>query len=135
MQRPLQVDDYLTAVGKNQRDHGADALVVDIGVGLLVDTVAAGFDGAQNPLGPLHELRVGHYNFVMLIMARILVSTIILAGVAVDLSACGQKGALFLPAEPAATGRATLPQSLNPMRANPATGGASDALPHVPQSP
>jgi predicted small lipoprotein YifL len=30
------------------------------------------------------------------------------------LSACGQKGPLYLPTEPVAQGRATLPQSLNP---------------------
>ncbi|TAG27093.1 MAG: hypothetical protein EAZ37_06165 [Burkholderiales bacterium] len=31
-----------------------------------------------------------------------------------SLSACGQKGSLALPKEPAAQGRATLPQVLNP---------------------
>lgn len=38
------------------------------------------------------------------------------AGVAI-LAACGQKGPLFLPTEPAAAGRATLPQTLAPSTA------------------
>lgn len=32
------------------------------------------------------------------------------------LAACGQKGDLFLPTDPAAANRATLPQVLNPTR-------------------
>jgi predicted small lipoprotein YifL len=39
------------------------------------------------------------------------------------LTACGQKGALVLPKEPAAQNRATLPQVLNP--ASPASSPAS----------
>lgn len=31
------------------------------------------------------------------------------------ITGCGQKGPLFLPTEPAAAQRATLPQTLNPM--------------------
>ncbi|MFT3812432.1 MAG: lipoprotein [Acidovorax sp.] len=33
---------------------------------------------------------------------------------------CGQKGPLYLPNEPAAQGRATLPQTLDPSRSAPA---------------
>ncbi len=52
------------------------------------------------------------------------------------LAACGQKGALFLPTEPAAQGRATLPQTLRPVMvsppsAPPATGTASP----IPMAP
>ncbi|RYY82606.1 MAG: hypothetical protein EOO24_40115 [Comamonadaceae bacterium] len=36
------------------------------------------------------------------------------------LGACGQRGPLYLPTEPAAVGRATLPQVLNPLRSTPA---------------
>ncbi|HSV54001.1 MAG TPA: lipoprotein [Burkholderiaceae bacterium] len=54
----------------------------------------------------------------MLNVSRILVSTVarafVLGGVTVTLAACGQKGNLFLPTEPAAVQRATLPESLRP---------------------
>ena len=65
----------------------------------------------------------------MLNVSRILVSTLVsrlalaAAGVAI-LSACGQKGPLFIPPDAAAPGRATLPQTLNP----------AASLPSVPAS-
>ncbi|MDR3451784.1 MAG: lipoprotein [Rhodoferax sp.] len=43
------------------------------------------------------------------------------------LSACGQKGALFLPTEPAAAQRATLVQTLSPGQAAQASTPASAA--------
>jgi len=36
------------------------------------------------------------------------------AAVVAALAACGQKGPLFLPTDPAAAGRATLPETLSP---------------------
>jgi predicted small lipoprotein YifL len=56
------------------------------------------------------------------------------AGVVALLCACGQKGALFLPTDPASVGRATLPETIRPAAvttpaapasAPPATGTAS----------
>ncbi|MDQ6881432.1 MAG: lipoprotein [Pseudomonadota bacterium] len=56
------------------------------------------------------------------------------------LAGCGQRGALFLPTEPAAQGRATLPQTLRPVVVSPpaalpspppATGTASP----IPMTP
>jgi len=44
---------------------------------------------------------------------RILVCALVLAGSAAALSACGQKGSLFLPTDPGAAARATLPQIIN----------------------
>jgi predicted small lipoprotein YifL len=41
------------------------------------------------------------------------------------LCACGQKGSLYLPTEPAAAGRATLPQSLIPALPKPAASAPS----------
>ncbi len=53
------------------------------------------------------------YNFRM--NARILVTTLALAGgMASGVSGCGQRGPLYLPTEPAAQDRATLPQILLP---------------------
>ncbi|RYE42740.1 MAG: hypothetical protein EOP24_31355 [Hyphomicrobiales bacterium] len=51
----------------------------------------------------------------MLRASQILVRTIALAASAAALAACGQRGPLFLPTEPAAAQRATLPQTLNPV--------------------
>jgi predicted small lipoprotein YifL len=47
-------------------------------------------------------------------IARILVIGHVLAGSAAMLTACGQKGGLYLPNTPESQGRATLPQTLNP---------------------
>jgi len=64
----------------------------------------------------------------------ILVSAALLAA---TLSACGQKGPLYLPAGDAAIGRATLPQTLRPGTAvepaNPASTPTGTASPvHTP---
>jgi predicted small lipoprotein YifL len=40
---------------------------------------------------------------------------------------CGQKGALYLPAEPAAQNRATLPQAINPLAPSAPASAASAA--------
>jgi len=48
-------------------------------------------------------------------IARILVTALALAGsMASGLVGCGQRGALYLPTEPAAQDRASLPQILTP---------------------
>jgi len=41
------------------------------------------------------------------------------------LAACGQKGPLFLPTDPAAANRATLPQVLSPVVTSPAPPGVT----------
>jgi predicted small lipoprotein YifL len=64
----------------------------------------------------------------MVPIASILVSRIALAGSAaafVLLAGCGQKGALFLPTEPAAANRATLPETLVPGARDPAAPAAT----------
>lgn len=52
-------------------------------------------------------------------------------GLALFLAACGQKGPLYLPTGEAAVGRATLPQSLNPVppASAPTETGAGSANP------
>ncbi|WP_223196275.1 LPS translocon maturation chaperone LptM [Diaphorobacter ruginosibacter] len=52
----------------------------------------------------------------MLKSCQILFRTIALGGIAVVTVACGQRGPLYLPTEPAAAQRATLPETLNPAR-------------------
>ena len=47
-------------------------------------------------------------------VSQILVSAIGLAALGVGLAGCGQRGPLFLPTDPAAANRATLPQILLP---------------------
>ena len=51
--------------------------------------------------------------------------------VGAGLSGCGQQGALYLPTEPAAARRATLPETLRPgaSGASPATAPASSPVP------
>ncbi|AVO43054.1 MAG: lipoprotein [Simplicispira suum] len=50
----------------------------------------------------------------MLIARQILVRTLVLAASGAVLAACGQRGPLYLPSEPAASQRASLPQTLLP---------------------
>jgi predicted small lipoprotein YifL len=70
----------------------------------------------------------------MVSIATILVSRIALAGSAAAfallVAGCGQKGVLFLPTEPAAANRATLPETLTPGARSPVTPG-----PTKPASP
>jgi predicted small lipoprotein YifL len=71
----------------------------------------------------------------MLSIKRILVRTIVLGASTAALLACGQPGPLYLPKEPAAAKRATLPQTL--LRALPTNSEKStpqDAAP-TPASP
>ncbi|PKO45503.1 MAG: hypothetical protein CVU30_01345 [Betaproteobacteria bacterium HGW-Betaproteobacteria-3] len=67
----------------------------------------------------------------MSLSVRILVSRLVLAAGAVTLVAvlagCGQKGPLFLPKEPAAARRATLPEILSPIDIPSATRPAPPA--------
>ncbi|WP_353233675.1 lipoprotein [Diaphorobacter ruginosibacter] len=66
----------------------------------------------------------------MLKSCQILVRTIVLGGIAVVATACGQRGPLYLPTEPAATHRATLPETLNPTRdSSPDTQAPAPAAP------
>ena len=50
----------------------------------------------------------------MLNVRQILVSAIGLCALGVGLTGCGQKGPLYLPTDPAAANRATLPSLLTP---------------------
>ncbi|WP_442867232.1 LPS translocon maturation chaperone LptM [Acidovorax sp. NCPPB 3576] len=65
----------------------------------------------------------------MLRASQILVRTLALAASAAALWGCGQRGPLYLPADPAASQRATLPQTLDPMRDAPVPS------PIVPSAP
>ena len=73
----------------------------------------------------------GKYNSVMLQNSRILVSAFNHAGFAViallSLAGCGQTGPLYLPTEPAAAQRATLPQALWPVMPRKQTEGSKPA--------
>ena len=61
----------------------------------------------------------------MLKTKQILVRTLMIAIGVLSLGACGQPGALYLPTEPAAAQRATLPQTLTPVNPFEATPAAS----------
>ncbi|TWG38830.1 putative lipoprotein [Acidovorax delafieldii] len=61
----------------------------------------------------------------MLKAPQILVRTLVLAASAAALFGCGQRGPLYLPTGPAASQRATLPQTLTP--GNDASGAPTPA--------
>jgi predicted small lipoprotein YifL len=63
----------------------------------------------------------------MLKTKQILVRTLLIASGVLSLGGCGQPGALYLPTEPAAAQRATLPQTLTP--ANPFEAAPKPTLP------
>jgi predicted small lipoprotein YifL len=65
----------------------------------------------------------------MLNVRQILVSALGLALVGVGLTACGQKGSLYLPTDPLAKERATLPGLLLP---TPPASAPGDAPPKPP---
>ena len=59
----------------------------------------------------------------MLKVRQILVSAVGLVVLGVGLAGCGQKGELYLPTDPAAANRATLPSLLRPSFGDSRTGG------------
>jgi predicted small lipoprotein YifL len=63
----------------------------------------------------------------MLNVRQILVSAIGLCALGVGLSGCGLKGPLYLPTDPAAAQRATLPEVLTPSIGKPAAADAGAA--------
>ena len=128
MQRLLQVDDYLAFVAKNQRNHAPRALIVDVGSAFVIDAITTRLNSFEQNLRAVHEFRVGHYNFTMLRFTQILVSVMIVGPSVLILGACGQQGALYLPTDRAAAGRATLPETLLPSAAH----KSSNAKPPAP---
>ena len=116
MQGFLQVDDNLALVGKNQGHHATNALIVNVGLARVIDTVTTCLHCFEKIFSVGHEFRVGHYNFTMLHICQILVSTIVLAISAVSLSGCGQQGPLYLPA-PTAQAQVTPPPAKLPASA------------------
>ncbi|WP_228529617.1 LPS translocon maturation chaperone LptM [Diaphorobacter caeni] len=71
----------------------------------------------------------------MLKSSQILFRSIALAGIAVVLLGCGQRGPLFLPTEPAAANRATLPQTLDPTRKSTTTATGEASATPTPAAP
>jgi len=72
----------------------------------------------------------------MLNVRQILVSTraraalmVCLVAGTTALVACGQRGALYLPTDPAAAGRATLPQLMTPESLRSSSSSSSEAAP------
>jgi hypothetical protein len=134
MQGFLQIDNNLALVWKHQSHHPARALVVNVGQVVVVDAVAIGFNCLEQYFSFGHEFRVGHYNFTMLSFLRILVTPFVLGISTAGLIGCGQPGALYLPTEPSAVNRATLPETLLRPFKNPATQPALNTAPTLPAS-
>ncbi len=130
----LQIDDDLAAIGKCERDHASHALVVDVGIGTIVEHITAVFNASQQAFSLVQKFKVGHYNRSMLKVKKILVTALTLAGSAAVLSGCGQKGPLYTPDTPASAHRATLPQSLNPWH-QPAASQPATRTAETPKPP
>jgi predicted small lipoprotein YifL len=134
VQRLLQIHDDLTRVRKSQRNHGADALIVDVGVGRIVQAVARLLHGFEQKFCLVKKLGVGHYNLRMF-HAQILVRMIALGALVAVLGACGQKGALYLPTRPAlapTTTPALAASAAAPQRPSSTPSGALAAPTTVP---
>jgi predicted small lipoprotein YifL len=116
----LQIDHDLAAVREGQSDHAAHPLVIDVRVGVVVQAIAADLNASKKAFSVVQKFKVGHYNRWMLKVFKILVMVHALVGGAAMLSACGIKGALYLPNTPESQDRATLPQTLKPWPDTPA---------------
>ena len=134
MQWFLQIDDDLAFIWKYQSDHAPGSLVVDVSLVAIVDTVAIGLNRFEQYFGFGHEFWVGHYNFTMLSFLRILVTPFVLGISTAGLLGCGQPGALYLPTEPSAAQRATLPETLLRTLSINTAQPASPAVPALPAS-
>jgi hypothetical protein len=62
MQGLLQIDNDLGPVGKGHRDHAAHPLVIDVGIGFVIDAIATGLNARQKVLSGVQKFKVGHYN-------------------------------------------------------------------------
>ena len=134
MQWFLQVDNDLAFIWKHQGHHASGALVVDVSLVAVVNAVAMGLNRFEQYFSFGHEFWVGHYNFTMLSFNRILVTTIVLGISTAALLGCGQPGALYLPTEPSAVQRATLPETLLRTLSINKAQPASPAVPTLPAS-
>ena len=115
----LQIHHNLAVIFKRQSDHAARALVVDIGIGFFVDTIAIGLNRFERVFRQVQKFNVSHYNAIMKNISQIVNRVIAmmalglsLAGLTLSLAACGQRGPLYIPSTPAAAQRATLVETL-----------------------
>jgi predicted small lipoprotein YifL len=104
MQGFLQIHNDLTAVGEGELNHASDALVVDIDIAALIQSVAALLQHMEQRFGTVQKLKVGHYNFTMLKIKKIQAMACISLASALYLTGCGQTGPLYLPAKAALHG-------------------------------
>jgi predicted small lipoprotein YifL len=101
----LQIDNDLASVGKRQSNHIPNPLVVDVGLRFIINAVTSSFNQSEHCLSAIQEFGVGHYNFTMLKTIEILVKTYVLGFSMLILGACGQTGALYLPASSVPTAK------------------------------
>jgi predicted small lipoprotein YifL len=130
----LQIHNDLAVIVKHQRNHAARTLIVDISIGLLIDTVTMGLNGFERIFSQVQKFNVSHYNAIMKNISQIVnrVATMLAmglsaAGLILSLTACGQRGPLYLPTMPAGVERASLVDTLTKPSAT-----APAALPAAP---
>jgi predicted small lipoprotein YifL len=71
----------------------------------------------------------------MLKVSQILVIALGLSSVVVGITGCGQRGSLYMPTEPAAANRATLPELVIPGARKPSNTAPASATPSNPAAP
>jgi predicted small lipoprotein YifL len=114
----LKVHNDLAAIGKAEGDHAAHPLVVDIGIGGIVDAVAGSLHSIQGGFSVIQVFVVGHYNAIMINTLGILgalrlhiraLAVASLVGAGLLMVGCGQKGPLYLPTHTGAQAKPAKP--------------------------
>jgi predicted small lipoprotein YifL len=80
-------------------------------------------------------MRRVHQILVAVPRGRVVLAGAVVAAAAAVLAGCGQRGPLYLPTDPAAAGRATLPQVLLPIGSPSIPTPATSTLPTQPAQP
>jgi hypothetical protein len=58
----LQIHNDLASIAEGDGNHAAYPLVVDVGIGFIVNSIATGFDPRQKTFSSIQKFKVGHYN-------------------------------------------------------------------------
>jgi predicted small lipoprotein YifL len=125
VQRFLQIDNDLAAIGKSECDHAPGALVVHIGVSFIVDAITTSLHPFKQSFCVVHKFGVSHYNFTMLYSKQILVSTLALVASVLNVAGCGQTGALYLPPPSNPTASTKTNAAVTSSTSTPASNAAS----------
>ena len=132
----LQVHNNLAAVFKGQGDHAARALVINVCIRGFVDAITMGLNRFEGVFSQVQKFNVSHYNAIMKNnnqivnrVAALLAMGLSVACLTLSVTACGQRGSLYLPTTPAGVERASLVDTLT----KPAATAPTAAVPATPE--